>query len=210
MQRKTIQQAPRQLRSSDAEQPDPRRLRGRQTASHSRTSVTEGLRPYRHVETRLAQGAMLTTTAAASARLAKVRRTGTAPELAVRRAASALGLRYTLDNRDLPGSPDLANRSQRFAIFVHGCFWHRHTNCPRTTIPRTNRAFWEAKFRQNRARDREAIRRLKKMGYSVVILWECEAKNECRVVGRLGVLIGRQASARHRCAEQADRSPRRE
>jgi DNA mismatch endonuclease (patch repair protein) len=115
------------------------------------------------------------TTAADSTRLAGVRRHGTAPELAVRSAASSLGLRYTLKNRDLPGSPDLANRLRRFAIFVHGCFWHRHAGCSRATTPKSNRAYWCAKFERNRARDRNAVRALRAQGYTAVVIWECEA-----------------------------------
>jgi len=131
---------------------------------------------FRRVEKRLARGRRLTTTADASARLAKVRQHGTQPELAVRRAASRLGLRYTLKNRDLPGSPDLANRTKRFAIFVHGCFWHRHVGCSRATTPKTNRAFWRAKFKRNQARDQDALWALRRRGYIAVVIWECETR----------------------------------
>jgi DNA mismatch endonuclease (patch repair protein) len=134
------------------------------------------------------------TTAADSARLARVRRHGTGPELAVRRAASALQLRYTLDNRDLPGSPDLANRSKQFAIFVHGCFWHRHTGCIKTTTPKTNRAFWRAKFERNRARDRSALRALRARGYAAVVIWECEVADSAMLKKRLESQLRRRPS----------------
>ncbi len=115
--------------------------------------------------------------------MASVRRSGTSPELAVRKVLATYGLRYTLNNRDLPGSPDLANRSRRYAIFVHGCFWHRHSNCPRSTTPSRNREFWQAKFDANVVRDRGAIRALRRMGYSVVVVWECEAHRGRLTVG---------------------------
>src|SRR5579859_79851 len=87
--------------------------------------------PFKVVEKRLAGRRRLRTTQGASKRMARVRQRGTAPELLVRRAASSLGHRYRLKNKDLPGSPDLANRSKRWAVFVHGCYWHHHAGCSR-------------------------------------------------------------------------------
>jgi DNA mismatch endonuclease, patch repair protein len=109
-----------------------------------------------------------------SARMSAVRRAGTTPELRARELVAAFGVRYTLNNRDLPGSPDLANRRRRWAIFVHGCFWHRHPRCPRASSPRRNASLWSAKFRRNLRRDRDALRELRAIGYRVLILWECE------------------------------------
>jgi DNA mismatch endonuclease (patch repair protein) len=120
----------------------------------------------------------------------RVRRAGTEPELAVRRVLSDLGLRYTLRNRDLPGSPDIANRRKRFAIFVHGCFWHRHAGCRRTTTPKANRAFWEAKFEANIMRDRRAIRDLKRLGYRVVVIWECRVNASDRITSQVSAILG--------------------
>ena len=85
--------------------------------------------PFKKVERRLAGKAALRTDATTSARMSRIRQSGTAPEMTIRRAVATLGLRYTVDNRDLPGSPDLANRSRCWAIFVHGCYWHRHGVC---------------------------------------------------------------------------------
>jgi DNA mismatch endonuclease (patch repair protein) len=85
-----------------------------------------------------------------------------------------------VNNRDLPGSPDIANRSKKWAVFVHGCFWHRHDGCPRTTMPRRNREFWAEKFRANIRRDRKVIERLEACGYLVLIVWECEANAPSR------------------------------
>jgi len=114
--------------------------------------------------------------AATSARLAKIRQRGTAPEQIVRRLVSSIGARYTLANRDLPGSPDLANRTRTWAVFVHGCFWHSHRGCVHATIPKRNRYFWLAKFEANRSRDKRAISRLRRAGFTIVLIWECEAE----------------------------------
>lgn len=120
-----------------------------------------------------------------SARLGRIRQRGTAPELAVRRLVTILGHRYRIENRDLPGSPDLANRRRRWAIFVHGCYWHSHRGCVRATIPTRNRAFWESKFEANRARDARAVRALLAMDFRVITLWECELANPDAIVRRL-------------------------
>lgn len=112
-----------------------------------------------------------------SKRMAGVRRSDTRPELVVRQQLHALGHRYRVRNRDLPGSPDIANRSRLWAVFVHGCYWHRH-GCKATTTPKRNRAFWEAKFHRNVERDRERAEALREDGYRVVVVWECETKRD--------------------------------
>ena len=111
---------------------------------------------------------------ATSERLGRIRQKGTAAELAVRAVVASLGVRYRVTNGDLPGRPDIANRKRRWAIFVHGCFWHRHPGCYRTTTPKRNRAFWLAKFKANRQRDVRVIRELRAQGYAVLVIWECE------------------------------------
>ncbi len=83
----------------------------------------------------------------------RVRRTGTAAEDCVAAACRELGLSYRRNVRNLPGSPDLANKSKGWVIFVNGCFWHRHTGCKRATIPKRNHNFWKQKFAENRRRD---------------------------------------------------------
>ncbi len=114
--------------------------------------------------------------ATTSERMGRVRQKGTAAELAVRAAARRLNLHYRIENRDLPGRPDLANRKRKWAIFVHGCFWHRHQGCVRTTTPKRNRDFWQAKFEANITRDARVIAALQKLGYLVIVIWECEAE----------------------------------
>ena len=114
---------------------------------------------------------------ATSERMAGIRRADTKPELIVRRILHALGHRYRVRNRDLPGSPDIANRTRKWAVFVHGCYWHRH-GCKATTTPKRNRAFWEAKFQRNVERDAERAAALRELGYAVVTVWECETKRD--------------------------------
>ena len=98
------------------------------------------------------------------------------PERAVRQIVHALGHRFRVRNRDLPGSLDLANRTRRWAIFVHGCFWHAHVGCPHAAIPKRNREFWAAKLAGNRARDQRAVAALKRDGWRVAAVWECELR----------------------------------
>ena len=123
-----------------------------------------------------------------------VRQRGTRPELVVRAVLSSLGHRFRSSNRDLPGSPDIANRTRRWAVFVHGCFWHRH-GCKATTTPSNNREFWEAKFARNVARDQRSIEALEALGYTVVVIWECETKRDVeRVRTRLIDALGPPAA----------------
>lgn len=111
-----------------------------------------------------------------SARMRGIRRRDTAAEMEVRRWLWRRGIRFTTHNRDLPGSPDLANRAKRWAIFVHGCFWHDHEGCKRATKPKNNSQSWCEKLRANRARDKRKEGELKALGFSVTVVWECEAK----------------------------------
>lgn len=124
-------------------------------------------------------------------RLSRQRQKHTAPEVAVRRALFRLGHRFRIENRDLPGSPDAANRSRRWAVFVHGCFWHAHRGCSRATMPKRNRAWWEDKFHDNRARDRRVAAALRRDGYRVVIVWECETRDERTLEKRLRAALSR-------------------
>lgn len=113
--------------------------------------------------------------------MGRVRQQGTAPELLVRAVLRSLGVSYRLNARGLPGSPDLVNRSRGFAIFVHGCYWHRHAGCRLTTTPTRNAAFWRDKFDANVIRDRRAIDALRQEGLSVFVVWECETRDPMRL-----------------------------
>jgi DNA mismatch endonuclease, patch repair protein len=101
----------------------------------------------------------------------------TLPELAVRRAFHALGLRFRLHRKELPGSPDLVLRKFRAVVFVHGCFWHRHPGCRFATVPQTNAEFWKSKFAANVERDRRQRRNLRQAGWRVFTVWECQSKS---------------------------------
>lgn len=147
------------------------------------------MQPFKRVEKRLAGKGSPTTDSATSARMGRIRQSGTMPELLVRRACTALGLHYRTSNRDLPGSPDLANRSQRWAVFVHGCYWHRHRGCPKATQPRSNVEFWSAKFLHNVERDRRARAAMRRLRYRVLTIWQCEAESPTMLAERLGRFV---------------------
>jgi DNA mismatch endonuclease Vsr len=119
-----------------------------------------------------------------------VRQRGTSPELVVRQIVTALGARYRTCVKKLAGSPDLANQTKGWAIFVHGCFWHGHEGCRLATIPKSNRTWWEAKFAANRARDRRKRALLTRAGIRVATVWQCELKNPERVSKKLQKVIG--------------------
>ena len=106
--------------------------------------------------------------------MSAIRGHDTTPERLVRSALHRHGLRFRLHARDLPGRPDIVLPRHRTVILVHGCFWHRHIGCARSTLPETNRAWWVAKLRRIRARDRRALRDLRAAGWRVIVVWECE------------------------------------
>lgn len=116
----------------------------------------------------------LETTAQRSALMKRVRREDTEPELAVRKLLWSTGARYRINVGDLPGSPDVANKTRSKAIFVHGCFWHFHQDCPRGSLPDRNRDYWREKFEKNRERDRRKTKELEDRGFDVLVVWECE------------------------------------
>lgn len=103
-----------------------------------------------------------------------IRGKNTSPEMTVRRFLHGKGLRYRLHVKDMPGKPDLVFPKHGVALFVHGCFWHRHPGCRYSTTPASNQEFWLAKFDDNVRRDREAVKKLKKVGWRVFVVWECQ------------------------------------
>ena len=115
----------------------------------------------------------------------RVRGKDTTPERAVRRVAHALGYRFRLHRRDLPGTPDLVFPRLRRAIFVHGCFWHRHEGCSRTTTPKTRAAYWREKFDQNIRRDRRNLAALRDLAWEVLVVWECQTFERAELRARL-------------------------
>ena len=121
--------------------------------------------------------------------MSRIRGRDTAPELAVRRIAHALGLRFRLYRKDLPGCPDLVFPRHRLAVFVNGCFWHRHAGCRFAYSPKSRVAFWEEKFRRNVARDRRNKELLLTTGWRVLVVWECETRDEGAVRRKLEQVI---------------------
>lgn len=105
----------------------------------------------------------------------------TAPELAVRRMAHRMGLRFRLYSKQLPGRPDLVFARHRLAVFVHGCFWHRHDGCANATMPKTRPEFWQKKFQGNVERDRRNCEKLAQLGWRTLIVWECEAEDPIKL-----------------------------
>ncbi len=106
--------------------------------------------------------------------MARVKSADTKPELIVRSVAHRLGFRFRLHQKSLPGSPDLVFPRHRKIVFVHGCFWHRHKQCSRASTPKTRVPFWEEKFAANIARDARNVRALQKLGWKVLVIWECQ------------------------------------
>ena len=123
--------------------------------------------------------------------MARVKSRDTEPEMVVRRMLTAMGYRYRLHRRDLPGTPDVAFIGRRAAIFVHGCFWHGH-DCPRgSRAPKANGAYWREKIARNRARDARDGAALVSSGWRVLTIWECELRDVATVAARLrGFLDG--------------------
>lgn len=116
--------------------------------------------------------------------MSRVRSADTAPELKLRKLLHALGYRYRLHRRDLPGTPDLVFPSRQKVIFVHGCFWHRHPGCRKATMPKTRTEFWRKKFEDNVRRDKKIYKSLEAIGWQVLIVWECELKDTKKLIER--------------------------
>lgn len=122
----------------------------------------------------------------------RVRQHGTNAENQVAGVLRELGIFYRRNVRSLPGSPDFANMSRGWALFVNGCFWHHHAGCARATVPIRNRAFWTDKFSANQLRDAAKSKALVAMGFRVVVIWECEASRPQAARRRLRGLRARQ------------------
>lgn len=110
--------------------------------------------------------------------MARIKSKDTTPEMAVRRALHAAGLRYRLHTKGLPGKPDLVFPSRRLAVFVHGCFWHAHSDpsCPETHTPKSRTEYWNPKLAGNVARDAKHSAALEAQGWTVLTIWECETQ----------------------------------
>ncbi|MCY1259555.1 Very short patch repair protein [compost metagenome] len=124
-----------------------------------------------------------------------VKRVNTAPEMIVRQELHALGLRFRLHRRDLPGSPDIVLPKLRTVIFVHGCFWHRHSDCRYATTPKTRQEYWLPKFAANIERDTRKNAQLQVLGWRVLLVWECETKRREGLTLRLRREFGLSGAA---------------
>lgn len=129
------------------------------------------------------------TTKDRSALMARIQGKNTKPEILVRRVVHGLGYRYRLHRRDLPGTPDLTFPRLRKIIFVHGCFWHQHSGCRYAYMPKSNVAFWEQKFSANRDRDLTSLRKLRKLGWEVLVVWECEIERTDKLLSRINSFL---------------------
>ncbi len=126
-----------------------------------------------------------------SENMARIKGRDTGPELVVRRIAHRMGLRFRLHRKDLPGRPDLVFPRHRLAVFVHGCFWHRHSGCRYAYTPKSRVAFWMKKFAGNVTRDQRNEEALRNLGWQVLVIWECETRDEDHMGRRLAESIYR-------------------
>ena len=113
--------------------------------------------------------------------MSRIKSKDTAPEKRVRSALHRAGFRFRLHVKDLPGKPDIVLPKYKTVIFVHGCFWHQHKGCSNATIPSTNQAFWQEKFKRNVERDKREQAELKKLGWKVIIIWECKVDKIAKI-----------------------------
>lgn len=127
--------------------------------------------------------------------MSRVRAKDTRPEMLVRRLVHSVGYRYRLHGAKLPGKPDLVFASRRKVIFVHGCFWHRHDHCALARMPKSNQDFWMAKLEGNKKRDAITYRRLREMGWDVLVVWECELRDLDEVQRRITHFLGATGGA---------------
>jgi DNA mismatch endonuclease, patch repair protein len=112
--------------------------------------------------------------------MGRIKGRDTVPEKRVRSLLHRLGFRFSLRNKDLPGRPDIVLKRYKTAIFVHGCFWHRH-GCKNSVLPKTRPDFWQEKLTGNVERDRRNAEKLRLQGWKVLTVWECETENEARL-----------------------------
>ena len=130
------------------------------------------------------------TTERRSENMRRIRAKDTTPEMVVRRLLHRLGYRYRLHAKDLPGKPDLVFPSRRAIVMVHGCFWHGHKGCRESRMPASNRDYWVEKLEKNYARDRNHLRALHRLGWRVIVVWECQTEDPTRLAPRLIRFLG--------------------
>ena len=120
-----------------------------------------------------------------SRNMSAIKSKNTKPEIKVRKVLHSMGYRFRLHSKDLPGSPDIVLPKYKTVIFVHGCFWHRHQNCKYASTPKTRQEFWNKKFNENINRDKINQENLSSKGWKIIIVWECEIKDQDFDLNRL-------------------------
>lgn len=126
-----------------------------------------------------------------SANMRQIHSKNTAPELLLRRMLHRMGYRFRLHRKDLPGKPDLVFASRRKVIFVHGCFWHQHTDCKEGRTPGSKQTYWGPKLRNNVERDRKHQAELSGQGWETLVVWECQLKDSVAVADEVKRFLGR-------------------
>jgi len=117
--------------------------------------------------------------------MSRVKGRDTKPEILVRSVVHRMGYRFRVHRKDLPGNPDIVLPKHGKVIFVHGCFWHGHKRCQRSKRPASNKRFWNRKLDGNIKRDKRFQRKLRRMGWKVLVVWQCETKDPERLLGKL-------------------------
>ena len=117
--------------------------------------------------------------------MSRIKGRDTRPEKRVRSVLHRLGFRFSLGRRDLPGRPDIVLTRYKVAVFVHGCFWHRHSKCTNSVLPKTRQEFWLAKLNGNVERDKRNMAELKRLGWKILTVWECEVEDEPTLLRKL-------------------------
>jgi len=129
--------------------------------------------------------------------MAGIRGKNTSPEVLVRKVLHRCGYRFRLHVTNLPGRPDIVLQKYGAVIEVRGCFWHRHQNCKYAVLPKTNQRFWQSKLQSNAVRDEKTSRALRKLGWQVLVVWECQTRNEQkldRIVSRIRKKLSEQST----------------
>lgn len=129
--------------------------------------------------------------------MGRVRAKNTKPELVVRSFLHRSGFRFRLHVKSLPGTPDIVLPKYRTIIDIRGCFWHRHAGCKKTTTPSTDVEFWQKKFMENIARDRRIEAELRKLGWHVIVIWECQLRNQEALLQLPNLIFRRQGNDIH-------------
>lgn len=139
--------------------------------------------------------------------MSRIRGKDTKPEILVRKVIHSQGFRYGLHRQDLPGTPDIVLTRQRKIIFVHGCFWHGHSGCSRAALPKSKRGFWKQKIEANQARDQKARRALRRLGWSVLVIWQCETNKADQLARKLNA-FARKSTRNRVISNQRAKIPR--